>query len=102
MVTMLFLKQSNKKGFIDDTVNMVVGIIIALGVAVFLIAALWPEMSEEILELNATNNAAADNLTAIQTNIPAELNDLVGIFFVVITLVVLLAVYGIYRKYSKA
>lgn len=99
---MLFLKPSNKKGFVEDSVNMVVGIIIALAVAVFLIAALWPEMSEEILELNTSNEAAADNLTAIQTTIPEELNDLVGIFFVVITLIVLLAVYGVYRKYARA
>ena len=92
----------SKKGFIEDSVNMVAGIVISLAVIVFLIAALWPAMSDEIADLNDSNSAAAGNLTAIQTTIPEELNDLVGIFFVVITLVVLLAVYGIYRKYSRS
>jgi len=87
----------NKKGFIDKILSMVLGVIIILAIALFLIANLWPEISEEITELNATNPAAAGNLTAIQTDIPVELYGLVGILFIAITLMVILAIWRMYK-----
>jgi len=158
----------NKKGFIDKMLAMVLGVVIVIAVMLFMIANLWPEVSEDVNELAPsysenstwvmesawslsytnllsstvacvnytggtvtntlpTNNytvsasageltltevtwnnsniqcsykyhdSSSGNLSAIQTDTAVELYGLIGIIFVAITLMVILAIWRMYK-----
>ena len=81
-----------------ENLKMAFGAVLLIGIMIWTLSIFWPEMGDNILDVNATSPAAYGNFSKMYTDVPEKTTTIVTVSLAVLVIIILIGVYGYFTR----